>query len=114
MLRHDVSVQHCRIVINLDLQIADRVAGVEWAEQGDECIHDGLTARQFGKVQPKLFSRGSEIEDTIFRERRRQRIGVAMVKTESVAMQRVSNLVAIAGQLCEVGAHRGNLVCRNR
>jgi hypothetical protein len=62
MLRHDVSVQHCRIVINLDLQVADRVAGVEWAEQGDECIHDGLTARQFGKVQPKLFSRGSEIK----------------------------------------------------
>ena len=81
------------------------MTGVERAEQGNERIYDGLTPSQFGKVQRKFLSRRSEIENTIFRERRRQRIGVAMIKPESVAMERISNLVAIACQLCQIGAH---------
>src|SRR4026207_1676630 len=105
MLRHDVSVQGCRVVTPPPLPIADGATGVEWAEQGDECIHDGLTAGQFGKVQLKFLSRRSEIENTVFRKRRRQRIGIAMIKPESIAMERVSNLVAVACQLCQVGAH---------
>src|SRR5437762_12400736 len=103
MLRHDVGVQRCRVVTNLDLQIADRVTGVEWAEQGDECIDNGLAARQFGKVQIELFSRRSEIEEAILRERRRQRIGIAMVKTESVAMHRIRDFIPIRSEERRVG-----------
>lgn len=104
MLRHDIRIQGGRIVTDFDLEIAGGVAGVERAEKWNQRIHDSLTAVQLREVDPELPARGPEIENAIFRKDRRQRIGIAVVETKSVSMQRVSNLVAVGGLLRQIRA----------
>ena len=45
-----------------------------------------------GKSSPELGARGREIEKAVFREGRRQRIGITVIETEGVAMECVRNL----------------------
>src|SRR5207249_9618052 len=99
MLVHHVGIQCGGIVADLDLEIADRVTGVERAEEWNKSIHDCFAATQFWKIDPKFYPRRPEIENAIFRKCRCQRIGVAVVEAESVPVQRVRNLVSVAGQL---------------
>jgi len=72
MLRHDVGIQYGGIITDLDLEIADRVTGVERAEEWNKSIHDCFAATQFWKIDPKFYPRRPEIENAIFRKCRCQ------------------------------------------
>jgi hypothetical protein len=94
-LRQHVSVKRGRVVVDLDLQIACRVTGIERTEQWDERINNCLAAGQLSKIEPKPFSRRPKIENAICGQRRRKRIGIAVIQTEREPMKRVTDFVTI-------------------
>jgi hypothetical protein len=100
MLRHDICIKYGRIAADFYLEIANSVASVEWPEKRKKTLHDGFSAGEPGEVDPKLGARGPEIEEAVFRESRRQRIGITLVEAEGVPMQGVRNLISVAGLLC--------------
>ena len=100
MLRHHIRMQCGRIAADFDLEIARGVTGVEWTEKRKKSIHDGLAAGQLWEVDPDLPAGRPEIENAVFRKRRRKRICISMVETESVAMHGIRNLIPVAGILC--------------
>jgi hypothetical protein len=82
MLRHDIRGKRGRIAADLDLEIAGGVARVERTDQRKNRVQDGLAAGEFGEIEPELGAGGREIEESVFREGRRQRIRVAVVEAE--------------------------------
>jgi hypothetical protein len=56
-------------------------------------INDCLATGQLRKIETEFFSGRPEIEDAIFHQRRRQRIGIAMIETKRVAVQCIVNFV---------------------
>ena len=99
MLSHDIGTERGRVAVDLDLKIADGVAGIERTENRKKSLHDGATTGQFGETDPELRARGLEIEKAIFCERRGQRFGITVIEAESIAMQGVRNFITVAGQL---------------
>jgi hypothetical protein len=106
MLRRHVAIKRRRIVAHLNLKIARRVAGIERTEQGNERVDDRFASFQPRKIETELFSRRPKIENAIFRQRRRERIRVAVIESKCEAMQRVRNFVAIVRQLHVGMLHR--------
>ena len=100
MLRHDIRRQCGRIAADFDLKIAGGVTGVEPTDKRKKRREDGLAAGQLGEVDSDLPAGGPEIENAVFRKRRRKRICITMVETESVAMHGIRNLIPVAGLLC--------------
>jgi hypothetical protein len=109
MLRHEIRIERGRIATDLDLEIASGVTGVERTEQRKKPVHDGLATDEFGEIELELSARGFEIEHAIFRESGGERIGIAVIETEGIAMQCVRNLIAVGGQLREIVAHARKL-----
>ena len=105
MLRHHIRGERGRIVTDLDLEIARRVTGIERADQRKHRVQDGLPAREPREVELQLPACGREIENAIFGQGRCERIGIAVVEAEGVAMQSVRNLISIKGELGQVAAH---------
>jgi hypothetical protein len=106
VLGQDVGGERGGIVADLDLEIARGVAGIERADERQHGIEDGLAAREHGEIQVQFSSRGPEIEDAIVCQRRRERIGVAMIEAEGVAIESVGDFITVGGKLGEIGAHR--------
>ena len=52
-----------------------------------------------GAVLVSLFAGRPEIEKTIFGQRRRQRIRIAMIKAERESMERIGNFITVVRQL---------------
>ena len=99
MLRHHVGVKRRRIVADLDLQIAHGVTRIQRAEQRNEPINDRRPAGQLRKIEAELSTGRPEIQNAVFGQRRRQRIGVAVVETEGEPVQCVRDLISVAGEL---------------
>jgi hypothetical protein len=106
MLRHDKGGKSGRITTDFDLEVAGGVAGIEWADQRQDGIENCLAPVEPWKIQVQFPAGGSEVEDAIFRESRRERIRVTMVEAKGVAMKGVGDFVTVSGELREVGAHR--------
>ena len=113
VLRHDVGGERRGIVADLDLEIGDRVAGVERADERKDGIEDGLAASDQRKTEMEFLIGRPEIEDAIFGERGSKRIGVAVIETEGVAVKSIGDFVTVVRQLGEVGVHGDNLARRN-
>lgn len=105
VLRHHVGGERGGIVADLDLEIARGVAGIERADEPQHGIENRLTAREFREIELQFLAGGREIENAIFGQRRCERVGVAMVEAEGVAVQSIGDFVAVAGQLGEVSVH---------
>ena len=99
MLRHHVGIERGRIATDLDLEIARRVTGVERTDQRKDDFKDGVPSGQYGEIQAELLTRGREIENAVFGNRGRQRIGITVVETERVAMQCIGDFESVVGQL---------------
>ena len=95
VLRHDVGGKRRGIVADLDLEIGDRVAGVERADERKDGIEDGLAASDQRKTEMEFLIGRPEIEDAIFGERGSKRIGVAVIETEGVAVKSIGDFVTV-------------------
>src|SRR4051812_21184629 len=104
MLCEHITVKGCRILADLDLQIARRMTGIERTEQWNQRINDRSAPVQLWKIEAEFFSSRTKIKTAIFRQRRGQRIGVAVIEAERKTMQRVGNFVSVGCQL-RVSAH---------
>src|SRR5439155_7231268 len=58
MLRHDVGIQYGGIITDLDLEIADRVTGVERAEEWNRAFTIASRPLSFGKSIPSFIPAG--------------------------------------------------------
>ena len=59
------------------------MTGIERTEQRNQRVDDRLSAGQLRKIEPEFPTGWSKIENTIFYERRGQRIRVAMIKANA-------------------------------
>jgi hypothetical protein len=105
VLRHHVGGERGGIVADLDLEIARGVAGIERADERQHAIEDRRATRDLAEIELQPFAGRREIENTIFRQRRRERIGVAVVEAEGVTMKGVGNFIAVVRELGEI-THR--------
>jgi hypothetical protein len=71
------------------------VTGIERTDQGKESVQNGIATIQQWKIDFEFLACQPEIEPTILGQSRRQRIGVTMVETKSVAMQGISYFKSI-------------------
>ena len=113
VLRRDVGGERRGIVADLDLEIARGVAGIERADERQHAIEDRLATGDLPEIELQPFAGGREIENAIFRQRRRERIGIAVVEAEGVAVKSIGDFVTVVRQLGEVGVHGDNLARRN-
>jgi hypothetical protein len=105
MLRHHVCVKCGGIFTDIDLKIVNGVTGVERAEQGNQRVDDRLATGEFRKIETELSAGRPKVEKTIFCQRRRERIRIAVIETKGEAMQSIRNLIAVGSKLREISAH---------
>ena len=99
VLRHDVPVKRSGIAAYLDLEIARSMARVERPEHRNERLHDCVASDQNRKIEAELLSACGEIDDAILSKGRRERIRIAMIEAERVAIHRVRNFGTIVSDL---------------
>src|ERR1043166_326065 len=87
------------------------MAGIEWAEQGNQRGDDGLTPREFAKIEAQLFAGRAKIQNRVFRQGRRQGIGVTMVESKRESMKSIRDFVPIGRELGEFVAHCWDCNC---
>ena len=92
------------------------MTGIERTEKWNQRIKDCLAAVQSWKIESEFLAGRSKIQNAIFGQRRGQRIGIAVIEAERIAMQCVRNFVTVGGKLREVGLHelKSKLRCCNR
>src|SRR5436190_1014402 len=105
MLRHDKRSKRGRIAADLDLEIAGSVTGVERSDKRKNVRQDSVTTGQNRELDPDFRTSGPEIENSLFRKGRGQRIRIPVVEAKGVAMQCVRDLISVGGELGQVGVH---------
>ena len=95
VLRHDVGGERRGIVADLDLEIRGSVAGIERADERKDGIEDGLTTGDQRKIETEFLVGGTEIEDAIFGECGSERIGIAAIEAEGVAVKGIGDFVTV-------------------
>jgi len=95
VLRHDVGGERGGIVVDLDLEIRGSVAGIERADERKDGIEDGLTTGDQRKIETEFLVGGTEIEDAIFGECGSERIGIAAIEAQGVAVKGIGDFVTV-------------------
>ena len=95
VLRHDVGGEPGGIAADLDLEIGGGVARIERADERKDGIEDGLAAGDQRKTEMESLVGATEVEDAIFSERGSERIGVAMIEAEGVAVKGIGDFITV-------------------
>ena len=95
VLRHDVCGERRGIVADLDLEVGGGVARIERADERKDGIEDGLAAGDQRKIEMEFLVGRTEIQNAILGQRGSERIGVAVIEGEGVAVKGIGDFVAV-------------------
>ena len=106
MLGHHIATQGRGIPLDMNLQIARGMTGIERPDQGQHTLKNLLATVKQRKIQSELPPRWREIESAILGQRRGHRFWIVMIQTIGKAVQRVGDFESIVGELSQVSIHR--------